>query len=350
MKYEITMPSLGADMDQGKLIEWKINPGDEIKKNQVIASVETTKSIVDIESFREGKVLELLTKVGDVIPVGKIIASLEIHAEVENSHLKISPVAKKIAEEKHIDISQIVPTGTQGEITLKDIEKKEFLGKNLRLSIASAMARSKKEIPHYYLKRKIYLDSLIKWLDEKNTISTAEERLLIPAVLMRAVILALKKYPQLNGYYINDKFEMSESVNLGTAFALKDEGVLVPAVLEAEKLSLSEFNLAFQNLALRTKNGGLKNRELNEGTITVTNVGDLGSDEVFGIIFPPQVAIVGFGRIRKEPIVDTINQGEIYPGFVIDVTLSADHRVSDGLLGAKFLNELANVLNHPLTL
>jgi pyruvate dehydrogenase E2 component (dihydrolipoamide acetyltransferase) len=369
MKYDLPMPSLGADMDEGKLMEWKVKVGDKVLKNQVIAAVETTKSVVDVESFREGTVMEIVAKEGEVIHVGKPIAVLDILGNqildstknemkpevTENIRLKISPAARKMAEENHIDFSQITGSGTEGEITLKDIEtklrtktEKAFLGVNLRQAIAAVMSRSKKEIPHYYLKKRMNLDSLMSWLDETNKKLSPPDRLLLPALLIRAVIVALKKFPEMNGYYKADKFEASSSINLGIAFSIKGGGVMVPAILDADKMSTSEFNKAIQGLAMRTKEGGLKNRELSEGTFTITNVGDLGSDEVFGIIFPPQVAIVGIGHIRKEPIID--RQDQLRAGFVVDITLSADHRVSDGLLGARFLNEIEKKLNDPVSL
>lgn len=367
MKYNLPMPSLGADMDEGKLMEWKIKVGEIVKKNQTIAAVETTKSVVDIESFREGEVKALLAKEGEVVHVGKSIAVLDIKgdeildiaedekivAKEERFRFKISPVAKKMAEEHHLDLSLLTGTGTEGEITLKDVEEnirlkteKAFSGVNLREAIAIVMSRSKREIPHYYLKKRISLDSLMNWLDEANKMLDPTDRLLLLALLMRAVIVALKNFPEMNGYFKKGSFEASNKVNLGIAFSIKGGGVMVPAILDADQMNLTELNKAIQDLATRTKEGGLKNRELSEGTFTITNVGDLGSDEVYGIIFPPQVAIVGIGHVRKEAVVDLKNQ--IRAGFVVDVTLSADHRVSDGLLGARFLSEIDKKLNNPL--
>lgn len=364
MIYNLPMPSLGADMDEGKLMEWKIKVGDRVKKNQVIATVETTKSVVDVESFREGEVRTLVAKEGDVIQVGKAIAVLDIlgdeildfnKAQHEVQRLKISPAAKKMAEDHQLDPSLLKGSGAEGEITIKDVEakisakeQKSFSGVNLRQAIALIMSRSKKEIPHYYLKKRINLDSLISWLDESNKNLAPTERLLLPGLLMRAVIFALKKFPEMNGYFKEGKFEVSSVVNLGIAFSIKEGGVMVPAILNANQMSLADLNKAIQSLALRTKERSLTSRELSEGTITVTNVGDLGSDEVYGIIFPPQVSIVGIGRVRKEAIVDSQNQ--LRSGFVVDFTLSADHRVSDGLLGARFLAEIDKIINNPLSL
>jgi pyruvate dehydrogenase E2 component (dihydrolipoamide acetyltransferase) len=207
------------------------------------------------------------------------------------------------------------------------------------------MSRSKKEIPHYYLKKRMSLDILMNWLDEKNIKLQTQDRLLLPSVLFKAIILSIKKFPELNGFYKNDNFKSIESINLGVAFSVEGGGVITPAILDAEKLNLMDLNLSLLNLSKRTKEGGLTNRELSEGTLTVTNLGGSGADEVFGIIFPPQVAIIGIGLIRKEPIVDEHDRLSV--GFVTDISLSADHRVSDGLLGARFLNEMASVLKNP---
>lgn len=365
MIYEMPMPSLGADMDEAKMVEWKIKPGDTVKKHQIIASIETTKSVIDVESFHEGKITEILAHIGDVIQVGHPILKMETAEEIvattitqlsevkpSAQRLKISPAAKKMAEENHVDLSQLKGTGPEGEIMLKDVEskiaaapEKSYKGINLREAIAALMTKSKKEIPHYYVEREIRLDSFMNWIDEKNKALPVDDRLLVPATLMKAIILALKKFPQLNGYYKNANFEMKNEINLGIAFSIKEGGVMAPAVLEADKMILSEFNKAVMDLAQRTRKGGLKNREMSDGTITVTNVGDLGSDSVFGIIFPPQVSIVGLGRIRKAPLVD--RDDKIQSGLVIDITLSADHRVSDGLYGARFLNEVDQILNSP---
>jgi pyruvate dehydrogenase E2 component (dihydrolipoamide acetyltransferase) len=161
---------------------------------------------------------------------------------------------------------------------------------------------------------------------------------------MKGILEAIKEFPMMNGYYENGVFKEKDSVNLGIAIALKSGGVLVPAIMNAEGMDLSDFNTSFQDLLIRTRKSELKNRELTEGTITVTNVGDLGSHEVYGIIFPPQVALIGLGRIHKTPVVD---HEKIRPGFVIDVTLSADHRVTDGLSGSRFLAHIEKIFLNP---
>ncbi len=349
MRYSVPMPSLGADMDQGKLMLWKIKAGDEVKKGQTIATVETTKSAVEIESFRDGKVLELLGSEGQELRVGSTIAIFEVQGEEIKEpvapRIKISPAARRLAEQTHIDLSLVTGSGSDGQIELRDLPSPAPTSVvNIREAIAKAMARSKKEIPHYYLKSRISLDALLRWVDEKNKVSSAVERLMVPTVLMKGILLAVKEFPAMNGYYINGAFEAKDSVHFGVAVALKSGGVLVPAIMDAQTMDLAKLNSSFQDILLRTRKSELKNRELTEGTITVTNVGDLGSHEVFGIIFPPQVALIGLGRIHKEAVVD---DGVVRSGFVIDVTLSADHRVTDGLTGSRFLALIEKIFLSP---
>jgi len=356
MKYHVPMPSLGADMDQGKLMEWKIKAGDEVKKGQAIAVVETTKSTVDIESFREGKVLELVGKIGEQISVGAPIAIFEVEGSdlapsapeaTKEIRLKVSPAARKLAQERHIDLTTIKGSGPEGQIELKDLETiktPEKSGVNIREAIARAMSKSKKEIPHYYLKSQVPLDALMNWLDGKNQQLPPEKRLMLPVVIYKAVIDSVKESPLMNGYYEGGVFKPSSSIHVGLAIALKSGGVLVPAIIDADKMSLTELNAAFLDLVERTQKGELRNRELTEGTFTITSMGDLGSDEVFGIIFPPQVSIIGLGRMHRAPVIDG---SSIRIGIVMNITLSADHRVSDGLNGARFLSHIENKLKNP---
>lgn len=364
MIYHVPMPSLGADMDHGKIVEWKIHPGDEIKKGQSIALIETTKSIVEIESYSDGRVLDLVSQVGEDIAVGEIIANFDVkelpsfvklgHKE-EVERIKITPAARKLSEKYNVKLDRIKGTGQEGQIEIKDIEKFIVMdesehksgveGVQLRETIARVMLKSKKEIPHYYLKNKVQLGNLLNWIDERNQNKSVEKRIMIPVAIYKAIILALKKFPKMNGHFIDGKFYPKSSINIGFAINLNDEGVMAPAILDSQDKDIFELNRAFQDLIERTRKGQLKNRELAEGTFTVTNIGDLGSDEVFGIIFPPQVAILGLGRIHQEAIVQ--GDGSIKADFVLNVTLSADHRVTDGIQGARFLNHIQSYLMEP---
>lgn len=391
MKYAVTMPSLGADMDEGKLLEWHIKPGDVIKKGDLIAAVETQKAAVDIESFRAGTVLELLGEIDQVIRVGSVIAYMDVaddgsvaavapapvvavtaapaaavqpqaHAVAPSGRrLRVSPAARHLAEKNGIDLNALHGTGHDGAIELQDVEaalaakvtantssspqKSPASMINVREAIARAMTKSKREIPHYYLQSRFHIDTLVAWLDAKNRSLPPEERLFMPAVLMRAVVLALQSNPDMNGYYENGVFVQKPEIHLGVTVSLKPSGVMTPAVIDAQAMTLAELNAAFADLVQRARAGKLRNREMTDGTVTVTNVGDLGADAVTGVIFPPQVSLIGFGRVHKAPIVD--GDGGVRPGFVIDTSLSADHRVSDGLAGSKMLNAIGRLLAQP---
>lgn len=390
MKYNVTMPSLGADMEHGKLLKWYIKPGDAIKKGDLIAMVETQKSAVDIESFRSGTVLELTGEIDALIDVGAVIAVMEVEADGDaagtvkppatdaaqpaptpagiqtnkpaddaGARLRISPAARRLAEQSGLDIKTLGGSGPEGVIELHDVQAaltaphmpaadtapKGASIINVREAIARAMSRSKREIPHYYLQSRLHIDTLTAWLDASNRALPPDQRLFLPAVLMRATALALKACPDMNGYFENGAFTPKAEIHLGVTVALKPDGVMVPAILNAHTMTLAELNAAFLDLIQRTRAGKLRNRELTDGTVTVTNVGELGADAVTGVIFPPQVALIGFGRVRKAAIVDA--DGGLRAGLVLDASLAADHRVSDGLAGSKLLNALGSLLAQP---
>jgi pyruvate dehydrogenase E2 component (dihydrolipoamide acetyltransferase) len=214
----------------------------------------------------------------------------------------------------------------------------------MRQAISAAMARSKREIPHYYLAITIDMGPALAWLGEENQRRPVQERLLPAVLLLKATALALATVPELNGTYGKDGFRASESVHLGWAIALRGGGLIAPGIHDAEKKSLGELMAALRDLVQRARKGGLRSSELSDSTITVTSLGDQGVDSVQGVIFPPQVAIVGFGTVVTRPwVVD----GEVVARLVITATLSADHRVSDGHRGALFLQALDRHLQEP---
>jgi pyruvate dehydrogenase E2 component (dihydrolipoamide acetyltransferase) len=348
MKYNFPMPSLGADMEKGKLMRWLIKAGDTLKKGQSVAVVETAKSSIEIESFKDGSVIELLAREGEEIEVGKIIAQFEI-AEDESifktvDRMRISPAARKLAQEMNIDLSIVPRSG--GVIELKDIKALIPSGTqhSHRSVTAELMGQSKREIPHYYLSSRIKMDNFINWIDKKNSNLPLSERLLPAAMVLRAIILAVRKHPEVNGHFIHGEYLPSTSINLGCVIALKNGGVLTPALLDAQEMSILDLNKSLQDLIFRARNGQLKNQEVTQGTVTVTNMGDLGAQSVFGIIYPPQVALIGTGRMHQEAIVE---DGKVCPGLVMDISLSADHRVSDGMSGARFLSVVESNLTSP---
>jgi pyruvate dehydrogenase E2 component (dihydrolipoamide acetyltransferase) len=393
---EFKLPSLGADMDEGTLLEWKVGAGDTVKKGQVVAVVDTAKAAIDVECWQEGTVAELVAEVGQKMPVGTVMATLleageaapqqagtprvlpagraggmesvpPVPAaaqatlpgmEAPSRRRMVSPAARKHAEEKGVVLDTVVGTGPHGTVTLEDVEKAAAAIKaaapavppsadkaaEMRKAIAAAMARSKREIPHYYVAEDIPLARALAWLQAENARRAMAERLLPAALLLKAVALALKRYPELNGWFRDGAFAPAERINLGVAISLRQDGLIAPALLDAERKPLTQLMQELTDLVKRTRAGSLKSSELAEGTITVTNLGDQGTQAVFGVIYPPQVALVGLGRVVERPWAE--NGGlKVLP--VVTASLSADHRVSDGHRGALFLRELADLLQRP---
>ena len=373
---EFKLPSLGADMDEATLLEWKVKPGDAVKKGQVVAIVDTTKAAVDVECWQAGIVSELVAEIGQKMPVGTVMALLREVGEtptvkagagellVDNHAAPalrrlVSPAARKRAQEQGLDIDRIVGTGPHGTVTLEDVDKTAAAGVSapvvplppvpdkvaeMRKAIAAAMARSKREIPHYYVAEDIPLAKALAWLQSENAQRPMVERILPAALFLKAVSVALKRYPELNGTWCNGAFVTGEKINLGVAISLRQGGLIAPALLDTGSKTLTQLMQELADLVKRTRAGSLKSSELSEGTITVTNLGDQGAQAVFGVIYPPQVALVGFGRIAERPWAE---DGELKVLPAVTASLSADHRVSDGHQGALFLLELKTLLQRP---
>lgn len=386
---EFKLPSLGADMDKGTLLEWRVQVGDTVRKGDVVAVVDTTKAAIDVESWQEGTVHELLLQPGATVPVGTPMAILlqpgdtpeqiaAFKAQLASAQLEAaavppaatvtvvpasgspapepsrhaSPAARKRAHELGIDIASVRGTGPRGAITIADVEEAAATaaarpvgrGVQMRRTIAAAMARSKREIPHYYLSEQMNLAAALEWLKAENERRAVTERLLIAALYLKAVALAARKHPRMNGYYINGEFKPAASVNVGVAISLREGGLIAPAIHDVDGISLHEVMHALSDLVTRARAGSLRSSEIAEPTLTVTNLGEQSVDAVYGIIYPPQVALVGFGRIRERA---TVVNGEVRAVPAVTVSLSADHRASDGHDGALFLAEVRELLQHP---
>lgn len=269
----------------------------------------------------------------------------------------ISPAARKHAQEKGVDLDKVTGSGPHGAVTLEDVEHAAAglappaavlpaadKAGEMRRAIAAAMARSKREIPHYYVAEDIPLVKALAWLQAGNAKRPMAERLLPAVLLFKAVAVALKRYPELNGYWRDGGFVPAERINLGVAISLRQGGLIAPALLNADAKPLTQLMQELTDLVRRTRAGSLRSSEMSEATITVTNLGDQGSQAVFGVIYPPQVALVGFGRVTERPWAEN---GELKALPMVTASLSADHRVSDGHRGALFLRELADLLQRP---
>jgi pyruvate dehydrogenase E2 component (dihydrolipoamide acetyltransferase) len=416
------LPSLGADMDEGTLLEWKIAPGEHVARGQVIAVVDTSKAAVDVEIWHEGTVSELLVWPGEKIPVGTVMATLlepgEVPAGVQAaapvpvapvaaasrpavapvptelpaarelvaaSRHPVSPAARRRARELGVDADAVAGTGPGGAVTIADIERAAAQPagagataatgapvaapaapaapaeaprpatpspaaaaidrqREMRRAIAAAMSRSKREIPHYYLAEPIPMARAIEWLQQRNAGLPITERVL-PAVLqLKAVALALARVPELNGFFRDSEFRKSDAVHAGVAISLRGGGLVAPAIHDVQSKPLDALMRDLADLVKRARAGSLRSSEMTDPTITVTNLGDQGVDSVMGVIYPPQVALVGFGRVAERAWAEN---GWVRAMPVVTASLAADHRVSDGHRGALFLAELRERLQRP---
>ena len=271
--------------------------------------------------------------------------------------VKASPAARKRAEELGVDLATVQPAGADGVISIADVERAQAAQPTgagamdrqagMRAAIAAAMSRSKREIPHFYLGNEINVEKAAAWLEQRNAAVPISERALFAALELKAVALALGRTPELNCFYVDGAFRAGSGIHLGVAISLREGGLVAPALRDADKLGLVELMARLKDLLKRARSGALRSSEMSDPTITVTNLGELGVDTVYGVIQPPQVPLVGFGKVVQRPcVVD----GGIAVARVVHATLSADHRVSDGMRGARFLAELDRLFQEPETL
>ncbi|WP_447976896.1 dihydrolipoamide acetyltransferase family protein [Candidatus Nitrospira bockiana] len=396
---EFVMPTLGADMDAGTLVAWRKKPGDRVTRGDIIAEVETEKAAIDVEVFTSGVVETLLVQPGEKVPVGTVMAviredrpaaaipsppgAVRVPATpapstitpvpqapcpapspaAEAPRIRISPAARQRAVELGVDPASVRGTGPDGAITRDDVERhargprpddevkraaalSERLDRQARMrqTIAAAMARSKREIPHYYLSTTIDLGPSMAWLAEENRKRSIDDRLLYNVLLIKAVALALRDVPELNGVWQAGRFVPSEAIHCGVAVSLRQGGLVAPAVHETDKKPLTELMREVVDLVRRARAGSLRSSELSDPTVTITNLGEQGVESVFGVIYPPQVALVGFGKVLERP---WVVGGAVVPRPVVTATLSADHRVSDGHRGGLFLAAVERLLQSP---
>jgi pyruvate dehydrogenase E2 component (dihydrolipoamide acetyltransferase) len=430
---EFTMPSLGADMDEGTLLEWLVKPGDEVHKGDIVAVVDTAKTAVEVESFVEGVVRELLVAPGTTVPVGQVLATFGDEGAAAVSPAEPAPVPKppparvgsplvrREAERLGVDLAEVKGSGRGGQITRSDVVAAAAatavpapaptpaaastratrvtpfarrlageLGVDLtgmvmpegrpiraadvraaaaadsrgrteqppaaqvaspaagadamRTAIAKLMSRSKREIPHYYLSTTVDLTAALDWLQERNVAVEVGRRIVPAALLLKATALAAEAAPALNGFWLDGAFRPASEVHLGVAISLRGGGLMAPAIHDAARLPLEELMARMRDVVTRARGGRLRGSEMSDPTITVTNLGEQGVEAVQGVIYPPQVALVGFGRIVERPLAVA---GLIGVRPVTTVTLAGDHRATDGFTGARFLADIDRRLQIP---
>ncbi len=457
---DFKMPSLGADMDRGKVVEWLLKEGDPFERGGVIVLVETDKGIIEVEIWDGGTMEEIVVGPGEEVAVGTVIAryrpegeeaepgrrepardlpseaagladdagvaeppsdpaiveaapsesppvvdhprvtppirhlahQLDVdidgvvgsgpggaitRSDVERAarplasrsevRLRVSPRARRLAEELGIDLAEVAGSGPSGVISEADIlahagpvepervvtepahaTVKEDLAEQqrsaMRRAIGQVMAKSKREIPHYYLGTDIDMTRALAWLEEENLRRSMAKRLLPAVMMLKASALAIRDVPEMNGFWRDEAFEESEDIHLGVAVSLRQGGLIAPAIHHADRKSLDELMTDLKDLVARARTGRLRSSEMSDPTITITNLGDRGVGEVYGVIYAPQVALVGFGKATQLPwIVD----GLLGIRRIVRATLSADHRVSDGHRGGIYLQAVDRYLQEP---
>lgn len=420
-----TMPSLGADMDSGRLTDWLVAPGDEVHRGQIIAVVDTAKSAIEVEVFEDGRVGELLVEPGTQVPVGTPLATIVATSETaveppvppeppprepaqpepapapEPAVTRATPIApppvRHLAHQLGVDIESVTGSGPGGKITRDDVQRAAAVieapalrrrvtprarrlaqqrGVNLsaldativtgdqvpqvqapakqteppdrrdsmRLATARLMARSAREIPHYYVSTTVDLRPMTQWLAAHNAALPVRERVLPIAVLLRAVCRAAVAVPELNGHWIDEAFVPGDGVHLGVATATRGGGLLTPSLRDAQQLGVDALMAALSDVIRRARKGSLRSSEISPGTVTVSSLADGGPDALFGVIYPPQVALVGIGGIAERPwAVD----GMLTVRPTATITLAADHRATDGRTGAAFLQAMGEALQQP---
>jgi pyruvate dehydrogenase E2 component (dihydrolipoamide acetyltransferase) len=382
MPSEFRLPALGADMDEGTIVQWNVAPGSVVKRGDVVAVVETDKGAIDVEIFQDGVVREIVVQPGTKVPVGTVLALLEgaeapsaaeaspppvvepaadvpspVKPAATGARVKISPAARKRASELGIDAATLQGTGPGGVVTLEDVERSPRptraeaeeaagpkAGEGMREAIAAAMSRSKREIPHYYLSTTVDVTPATDWLAVHNASAPVAERLLFATLLVKAIALTCAEVTGFSGFYRDGRFEASPAVHVGVAVALRGGGLVAPAIMETAGKSLTALMDDFRALVMRARAGRLRASELAAPTIILTSLGESSVDAVFPIIQPPQVAIVGAGEVVMRP---WVVGGVVQPRQVVTLSLGADHRVTDGRLGAQFLARVAQRLADP---
>ncbi|MDE3094569.1 MAG: 2-oxo acid dehydrogenase subunit E2 [Chloroflexota bacterium] len=416
---EVVMPQMGADMTEGTVLRWLKHDGDAVERGEVIAEIETDKANVEIEAFEAGTFRGALAAEGDTVRVGDVIALIggpqdDVsaysggHAAADASvavasaapaqsamtarpappseapaagpadgRLRASPVAKRIARERGIDLRRVHGSGPDGRILRHDVEQfaepataavtartqeaaaaarpgpspapggQVVAMSRMRQAIARRMAQSKREAPHYYLLVDIDMTEAAALRRQINDAQADEAgRVSINDLIVKASALALQGHPMFNATLAGDEVMRHDVQNICIAIAM-DAGLIAPAVMDAGRKRLTQIARETKDLAGRAKGGLLRAEEMSEGTFTITNLGAYGIETLIGIIQPPQTAILGVGSVMDQPVA---RDGAIVTRQMMKVALSADHRVTDGAQGAQFLGAIKALLEEPIRL
>jgi pyruvate dehydrogenase E2 component (dihydrolipoamide acetyltransferase) len=397
----VRMPKLSDTMTEGVVAAWHKKIGDKVKAGDVLAEIETDKATMEFESFQEGVLLYIGVENGQTAPVDTILAilgkegedvqtllkeanapvskavakpveetpksvvasaSVEVPAMQAGERVKISPLAKKMAEEKNVPLHAVKGSGDQGRIVRRDVESFQvpvhssasaligqvaFSEENvsqMRKTIAKRLVDSKTQAPHYYLFMEIDMDNAVQARTALNAM--ADVKISFNDLVIKAAAVALKKHPKVNSQWLGDKIRYNQHVNIGVAVAVED-GLLVPVVRFADSKGLSQISLEVKDFASRAKNKKLQPADWEGSTFTISNLGMFGIDAFTSIINQPDSAILSVGAIVQKPVV---KNGQIVVGNRMNVTLAADHRTVDGATGAAFLQTFKQMLENPVSM
>lgn len=404
----VRMPKLSDTMTEGVVAKWHKKVGDKVKSGELLADIQTDKATMEFESFQDGTLLHIGVAEGKAAPVDSILAILgkggedvtailaadaasasnaTVVAEEKkaqpvaekltatttvapvkavnnavtgsNERMKVSPLAKKLAEEKGISLQALKGSGDNGRIVKRDIDNYKMNGgaastfvgvesyteetvSQMRKTIARRLGESKFTAPHFYLTMDIDMDEAVKARDAINTI--APIKVSFNDMVIKGVAASLRKHPKINSSWLGDRIRYNNHIHIGVAVAV-EEGLLVPVVRFADGKTLTQIGTEVRNYAVKAKEKKLQPSDWEGNTFTISNLGMFGIEEFTAIINPPDACILAVGGIKQVPVV---KNGQIVPGNVMKVTLSCDHRVVDGALGAAFLQTLKHNLENPV--
>ena len=410
------MPKLSDTMEEGVIAKWNVEEGDKVESGDIIAEVETDKATMEVEVFDAGTILKILADEGEAVPLGNLMAVIGEEGEdisdlleearsgssegdsseettetdqeeqdeeydpvfgdleekdngqvaestTDDGRIKASPLARNMAEDQGIDLSNVKGSGPQGRIIKRDIESyepsqapaaapataatvsredKEHRVSQMRKTIARRLSESKFSSPHYYETMEIDMGAV--WDARKKLNEISDIKISFNDIVVKACATALRKHPDINSSWKGDKIIEHGNVNIAVAVGI-DEGPVTPVIDNTDQKGLQQIAAEGKDLIEKAKDRDLQPEEMEGSTFTVSNLGMFGIEEFTAIINPPNACILAVGAIREVPVVE---DGEVVPGKRMKVTLSSDHRIVDGVSAAQFLNTLKGMLENPL--
>ena len=411
MATNVVMPQMGYDMREGTVVRWYKQEGETVDRGEVIADIETDKATVEFEAYTGGVLGRIVAEAGVAVPVGELIAIITEPGEsvpevaapapspaqaapaapppapaaaepepptapapASDGGVRASPIARRLARERGIDLSLVTGTGPNGRITERDVENYQAPAaaaepapapapavtaepvaapadsrvelSRMRQTIARVTSDSKSTAPHFYVTAEIDMGTAMSLRRDVNDASDPENRVSVNDLMVKACALALTKHPKFNSFYRGDHLEVHGAMNIGIAIAL-ESGLILPGVSNCESKSLLQIAAATKDLIARANSGTLRNEEYSSTTFSISNMGMFDVESFTAIIYPPHAAILAVGSVKQQPVV---RDGELTVGTMMKATLSTDHRVADGAEAAQFLMEIKRVLENPVSL